>query len=261
MSLIVRNISVAYGKREVVKDLSFHAEAGQLSCIVGPNGSGKSTLIKAVCGDVPYAGDIAVNGFNLRDLRPWEVAAMRAVLPQATSLAFPFTAIEVVRMGLQTGQHGIRSDLPLMALRRVGLDRMAGAFFQELSGGQQQRVQLARVLAQVWDPVSEAGPRWLILDEPVSSLDIAHQMQVMQIARDYADQGGGVIAVMHDLNLTAAFADHIMVMKDGQLLGCGTPAQTMQNCLLSDAYDYPIEVSFAPDTKAVTVLPAGLNCR
>ena len=142
-------------------------------------------------------------------MKPWESAALRAVLPQQTALSFPFTVREIVRLGMLDGRSGVLAGeaerLPDRALARVDLDGFAGRFYQELSGGEQQRVQLARVLCQVWAPVLEGAPRYLFLDEPVSSLDIKHQLIIMDIARDFARRGGGVVAILHDLNLTAMY--------------------------------------------------------
>src|SRR5690606_8947929 len=113
------------------------------------------------------------------------------------------------------------------ALARVDLAGFAGRLYQELSGGEQQRVQLARVLCQVWTPVLEGQPRYLFLDEPVSSLDIRHQLIIMNIARDFARRGGAVVAILHDLNLTAMFSDRIFVMHRGRLAAGGTPQDVL----------------------------------
>ena len=189
-------------------------------------------------------------------MKPWELAAIRGVLPQAATLAFPFTAIEVVRIGLQGGVLGDHGHIVMQALRRVGLAEKASRFYQELSGGEQQRTLLARVLAQVWEPGSSDGsPRWLFLDEPVSALDIAHQLEVMDLAIDFAKRGGGVLAVMHDLNLTALYADQVLVLSEGQLLAKGDPKDTMTNSILSKAYGCHVKVNTVPDTSATFLLP------
>lgn len=252
--LKAENISVRLGRTPILKGVGYTAAPGQVSAIVGPNGSGKSTLLKAITGDIPFDGSVTLNGYDTASLRPWELSRMRAVLPQASVLAFPFTVLEVVQIGLQAGSEA-QVSIPLQALACVGLTHYANRFYQELSGGEQQRVQLARVLSQVWSPIDDGGPRWLFLDEPVSALDIAHQLQVMQIARDFASAGGGVIAIMHDLNLTAMFADQVTILSGGAVLATGTPKQVMCDDVLSRAYDWPVRVGRVPAPDIPFVLP------
>ncbi|GGB99436.1 hemin import ATP-binding protein HmuV [Marivita lacus] len=255
MSLIAENIRVSYGTREALRGVTLTALAGQITAIVGPNGSGKSTLLGAITASLPFLGRVRLNGQDITGLKPWELAARRAVLPQASRLAFPFTVIEVVRLGLQSGTAGDRPEVPLQALARVGLASYANRTFHDLSGGEAQRVMLARVLAQVWSPVEDGQPRWLLLDEPVSSLDIAHQLQVMEIARDFACAGGGVIAVMHDLNLTALYVDSVAVLAEGQMLALGTPAEVLTDNILSRAYGCALRVSAPPPVGIPYILP------
>lgn len=255
MSLIAKDIRVSYGKREALLSVSLTALPYEVTAIVGPNGSGKSTLLGAITASLPYQGRVSLNGRAIDRMQPWELAAERAVLPQASRLAFPFTVIEVVRLGLQSGTAGDRPEVPMQALARVGLAHYADRTFQELSGGEAQRVMLARVLAQVWAPVEGGKPRWLLLDEPVSSLDIAHQLQVMEIARGFARAGGGVIAVMHDLNLTALFADRVAVLSEGQRLAFGTPSDVLTDETLSRAYGCALRVSAPPPSGIPYILP------
>ena len=255
MSLIAEDIRVVYGRREALRGASLSARAGEVTAIVGPNGSGKSTLLGAITASLPFQGQVHLNGRDIRTMKPWDLAAQRAVLPQASRLAFPFTAIEVVRLGLQSGTAGDRPDVPMRALARVGLSHHANRTFQELSGGEAQRVMLARVLSQVWDPVEDGLPRWLLLDEPVSSLDIAHQLQVMEIARAFARAGGGVIAVMHDLNLTALFADRVAVLAEGRRLAFGAPEEVLTDDILSRAYGCALRVSAPPPAGMPYILP------
>ena len=238
--ITARDIRVSLGKVEILHGVDLTAHAGQVTCIIGPNGCGKTTLLKALTGEVPFTGTAAINSDPTDTLSPVALAERRAVLPQATNLAFPFTVLEVVRLGLTAGLSTADTNetehLPLQALDRVGLRGFEGRFYQELSGGEKQRVQLARVLVQVWQPVLNGQPRWLFLDEPVSALDIAHQLLVMDILRDYAAQGGGVIAVMHDLNLTSMIGDHLILMADGREVVSGKPADVIKDAPLSQAY-------------------------
>ncbi|WFE75716.1 heme ABC transporter ATP-binding protein [Roseinatronobacter sp. S2] len=255
--LDAKNIDVSLGGKPVLRNARLHARAGRLAVIVGPNGSGKTTLLRAVTGDLPHSGSVHLNGQDTRKIPAWALAEIRAVLPQASQLAFPFTVHEVVRLGL-VGTTALRPDaaqLPTRALERVGLAGYGGRYFQELSGGEQARAQLARVLLQVWQPVVDGVPRWLFLDEPVAALDIGHQLQVMTLAREFARAGGGVVAVMHDLNLTAMFADDITLMLDGQVLAQGGVGDVLTDANLSRAYGCALRVSRLPRAGEAFILP------
>lgn len=254
--LIAKDICVTLGRKVILHGVTANFAPAQLSVIVGPNGSGKTTLLRALTAEVPFDGQISLNGHDITQTPAWKLAAMRAVLPQSTVLAFPFTVAEVVRLGQMGGVGAGGPDRTSDALHRVGLTGYAERFYSDLSGGEQQRVQLARVLLQVWQPVSASGaPRWLILDEPVSSLDIGHQLLVMQIARDFADQGGGVVAVMHDLNLSAMFADHMVLMRDGHVAAQGLVKDVLIDEHLSNAYGCVLRVGVAPPEQSVFILP------
>ena len=248
------NISVSYGTKQIINGLDFTAHAGTLTAIVGPNGSGKTTLLRALTGETPVQGTIRLNGMDIVQAPAWVLASQRAVLSQATSLSFPFQAIEVVRLGLQAGKE-TAVHLAQTALHRVGLGGYEERFYQELSGGEQQRVQLARVLCQVWNPVHDGTPRWLLLDEPVSSLDIGHQLMVMQIARRFAQEGGGVIAVMHDLNLSAMFAQTIVLMSEGTIVAQGTPTEVLSDRNVTSAYKCDIRTCQQPHANGWFMLP------
>ena len=250
-----KDIRVSIGRKDILHGVNFRAEPGKVTAIIGPNGSGKSTLLKAMTGEHEYTGEITLNGQDISALKPWELAALRGVLPQAATVAFPYTVTEIVRMGQMGGLAGDDPTLPSRALARVDLTGFGPRFYSDLSGGEQQRVQLARVLAQVWEPSPDGQPRWLFLDEPVASLDIAHQFTVLDVARDFALAGGGVVVVMHDLNLTAMFADKVTVMHQGRIAASGAPADTITRGLLQDVYGCSIDVSRAPGKDVPYLLP------
>ncbi|WP_299681056.1 heme ABC transporter ATP-binding protein [uncultured Roseobacter sp.] len=252
--IIARGVTLRYRHKTVLEGLEFAAHAGELTAIVGPNGSGKTSLLKTLTGEVRCTGDIRVAGCNIATTPAWELASIRAVLPQSTPMSFPFQAIEVVRLGLAQSISD-DSNLPHRALARVGLSGYEARYYQELSGGEQQRVQLARVLCQVWEPKISGQPRWLLLDEPVSSLDIGHQLHVMQIAREYADAGGGVVAVMHDLNLSAMFADRVVLMKSGRVVADGVPEVVLTDEKLSHTYDCRIRTRTPPASRNWYLIP------
>ena len=254
--LEAKGITISFGRRRVLDRVDFRAEAGALTAIVGPNGSGKTTLLRAITGEIPAGGQIILNGDDISRLSPIALARCRAVLPQAGNVAFPFTVLELVRLGLTAGVAGRETDrLPDAALERVGLSGHGGRFVHELSGGERQRAQLARVLVQIWEPVLGGVPRWLLLDEPVSSLDIGHQLIVMQIAQDYARDGGGVVAVMHDLNLTAMFADRVALLAEGRARAVGAPAEVLTDTALSACYGCPLRINTPPPAGGPWLLP------
>ena len=252
------NLTVIYGNTKIIDRLNFTANAGEITAIVGPNGSGKTTLLRALTAEVSFQGTVHLNDMDISKTPAWRLATERAVLSQATSLSFPFQALEIVQLGIQSGkQTGIQ--IAQTALDKVGLAGYATRFYQELSGGEQQRVQLARVLCQVWQPVENGKPKWLFLDEPVSSLDIGHQLMVMQIAQDFAQAGGGVIAVMHDLNLSAMFANTVVLMNNGRIVGHGTAAEVLTDQEVSQAYKCDIHTCVPPHAQGWYVLPQAME--
>jgi iron complex transport system ATP-binding protein len=245
----VSGVSVRLSGKTIVRDVAFAAKAGELTAIAGPNGSGKTTTVKAVSGELAYDGSVRINGHEVKDLAPWQLAAMRGVLPQASAISFPFTVREVVRMGLTSGLnlHPETADRTAAeALAAVDLAGFEGRFYQELSGGEQQRVQLARVLCQIAEPMVDGKPCWLLLDEPVSSLDISHQLTIMTLARRFCERGGGVVAVMHDLNLTALFADRIVLMKSGGLAAAGGVREVLTDETMQSVFGCPLRVNQVP---------------
>ncbi|WP_424985568.1 heme ABC transporter ATP-binding protein [Microbulbifer sp. S227A] len=255
MMIQASGISVTFGRRGVLFGVDFTARAGEITAIVGPNGSGKTTLLRALCDEIPHDGQVRINGRSITSFDGAELATIRAVLPQSVTLAFAFTVAEVVNLGQTARAARPSADVPRRALAAVGLAGYGARRYQDLSGGEQQRVQLARVLVQVWEPLVDGTPRWLLLDEPVASLDIGHQLMVMRLAQDFAARGGGVIAVMHDLNLTALFADKVVLMRLGRVAAAGTVEQVMTDATLTAAYGPALRVNAAPADGSVFVLP------
>lgn len=237
-------ITVVLGGRPVLVDLDFEAVSGDVTIILGQNGSGKTTLTRTLIGEIrPVKGQVRLNGHDVSTLKPSRMARMRAVLPQIVSLSFPFTVREVVRLGVEAGGGSLSTNAAVDAcLEKVGLSGYAGRKIHQLSGGEQQRVHLARVLAQVLADEGEVGPRWLFLDEPVSSLDLKHQIAVMDIARDFARIGGGVIAVLHDINLAARYANRVYILGQGGVIASGNPDTVMTSRTISDCYGVEISV-------------------
>lgn len=253
----IKNLVVIRGKTEILHALTFTANAGCLTTIVGTNGSGKTTLVKALSGDFSYSGTIKFNGHDIVSKKPSELALIRAILPQSTNLSFPFLVREVVELGLSASIYSkkMRKRLPEMALKKVDLCGYEGRFYQELSGGEQARVQLARVLCQIWEPLINDQPCWLLLDEPVASLDIRHQLVVMDIARNFARAGGGVLTILHDLNLAAHYSDKIILLDHGNIVSEGSPADVLTTRTLRKAYHCNLTVGKLPPEGVPFILP------
>lgn len=254
-----KNICVSLGRKDILHDVNFKADPGQVTAIIGPNGSGKSTLLKALAGEIASTGTVTLNGHDISELKPWQLAAKRGVLPQSTSVAFPFKVHEIVRLGLANGLAAQDDGSVTTALAHVDLAGFEQRSYQTLSGGEQQRVQLARVMTQVWQAQRADHPSWLLLDEPVASLDIAHQFTVLGIASDFAAQGGGVVVVMHDLNLTALFADCVYVMSQGTVWGSGTPSNILTDDLMQQVYGINLPIGMVPTGPLPFVLPQAMH--
>lgn len=263
--LALDGISVRLGAREVLSGISTLVQPGRLTIAVGPNGAGKSTLMKVMTGELkPNQGRVTLRGKDLSEFSPLALAFERAVLPQSSGLAFPFTVLEVVRLGMD-GRAGLSAERrrrePAAALERVELGGFGARRFQELSGGEQQRVHLARVLCQIGAPVDGGKAKTLFLDEPTSSLDIRHQIAVLEIARDFADAGGAVFAILHDLNLAATFADRMLVMHAGRIAAEGTPSEVLTDGLLEEVFGIRLRVSQQPEAGVPFILPQCLGAR
>jgi iron complex transport system ATP-binding protein len=237
------NISVRLGKRLVLVDVTLKLARGELVVILGPNGAGKSTLLKVLTGDLkPEAGRVTFDRRPLSSISPRDLACERAVLSQALSLNFPFTVLEVVRLGLEAARGG--HQLLPKALAAVGLQGFEGRLYQELSGGEQQRVHLARVLCQAWAGKPD-GSAFLLLDEPVSNLDIRHQLQTLEAVRRHVEKGGGALMILHDINLAALYADRLVMMAEGRIRHEGAPARILDRAAVRDVYgvDMPVEIA------------------
>lgn len=240
--LAAMNVTVERAGRAILCDVSLTAAAGRLLALVGPNGAGKSTLLTILAGQgMPTRGAISLDGRSLQAWQPRELARRRAMLSQRVDLEFGFTAEEVVGLGRSPHAPDAAKDAHIVdaALRAANAWPLRRRRYTELSGGEKQRVQLARVLAQVWEP-ARAG-NWVLLDEPEAGLDIAHQHFILQRARTLASQGFGVIAVLHDLNLAARYADEVAVLADGRLLRHGSPDDALEPVLLSGIYGIALE--------------------
>lgn len=249
-------ITVTRSGRILLDDVDIELHPGRFTVVVGPNGAGKSTLMKVLSGELaPDQGTVSYFGSAARLHAPQELARRRAVLPQAVQLAFPFTALEIVRMGAVAQGSLNPTEQARTALTRVALRDHEARLYPSLSGGEQQRVQFARALAQVPEPVVEGMPRALFLDEPTASLDLGHQISVLEIARDFAAAGGIVLAILHDLNLAAEFADHLVVLNQGKVVDEGACLDTVSDGTIGSVYGIKGAVGRLPAAHIPFVLP------
>lgn len=227
----------------LLDDISFRVSDGETLAIVGPNGAGKSTLMRILSGDfAASSGSIKLRGRNIGDYSPEDLAAKRAVLSQHVQVTFPFTVDEIIRMGGSRQPRSMVDPLVVSALTEADLSAFAHRELPTLSGGEQQRAHFARVLVQLACGEAERGAGVLLLDEPTSSLDLRHQINLLESARRRASRGTAVIAVLHDLNLAARFADRIVVLKKGRLVADGTPAETITDQLLRHVFEVDASV-------------------
>lgn len=259
-ALTAEAVTHRIGAATLVEDVSLALMPGRMTIIVGPNGAGKSTLVKLLSGElVPASGAVRYGRADVRTIAPWQLACMRCVLPQASRLAFPFTAGEIVRIGLDGIGRGLdrrdRDRLVAEALQRADVAHLARRAFQSLSGGEQQRTQFARVLAQLAAGRTVAERQVLLLDEPIASLDLKHQLALLEAATELAREGVAVLAVLHDLNLAATFADEILVMSRGRAVALGAPEAVITDSMLAEVFDIALTVGALPPAGRPFLLP------
>ena len=246
------NISIRAGARLLLDDLSLRIAPGRVTVLLGPNGAGKSTLLSVLSGERrPETGRVTIAGAPMEGETPLALARRRAVLLQHSSLDFSFTVAEVVGLGrlpFAATEHERDDEMALAsACRLAGIEAVWTQTYQTLSGGERQRVQFARALAQLWRRNPCAETRYLLLDEPTAALDLRHRRSVLEAAHKLSTEGVGVLAVLHDLNLAAAFADDVVLLKRGRILASGPRADVLTEDNLARCFDVAVEVIRKPD--------------
>ena len=244
MSLAAHNLSLDLGGARLLDGIELTLEPGQIAALIGPNGAGKSSLLRTLSSEwAPSSGEAVLNGRPVSAWRAAERAAILALLPQHSSLNFAFTGEEVVLLGRTPHASGRQRDREIThaALALVDGTALGRRIYTQLSGGEKQRIQLARVLAQVWEPVP-FGARFLLLDEPTSSFDLAHQRMMLEILRQFADDGVGLAVVLHDLNFAARVADTMIMLNAGRIAATGTPAEIMQADVIAAVFGVEVSI-------------------
>lgn len=246
--LEVRNIHFRYGNRKVLKDITLTAKAGEIIGIIGPNGSGKTTLLRIMDGLLkPVAGDVYINGANIKALKRSDLAKLVALVAQESHLIFPFTVEEIVLMGRSPHLRRFRFETPLdydivhEAMRMTDTLDLAARRFQELSGGERQRVRIARALAQ--------EPQIMLLDEFTTFLDMHHQIGLFDLMKTLnATRNLTLVIATHDINMIAQYADRIIMLREGEAHCVGTPESVITHDNILTVYRTEVMIDHNPLT-------------
>ena len=239
--LKAKNITYQIDNKKLLDDVSVEFETGKLNLIIGPNGAGKSTLIKVLCQQIkPQQGEVFYETKNAKEYSVMQLAQIRSVLSQNIEFAFPLTVKEVVMMGRYphfTSKPTQKDEAACKeAMQFFDVLEMADRNCMTLSGGEKQRVHFARVTAQIWYPVNDSC-RYLMLDEPLTFLDVHYQFDFMhKIIELLQSSNIVVVGVVHDLNLAAKFADHIVLLNHANVLASGNKDEVLTKQHIKTAY-------------------------
>jgi iron complex transport system ATP-binding protein len=220
MKLELNGIQFSYGVRDIVKDICFHVDDGEIISLVGPNGSGKTTILRCINRILkPQHGEILLNGIDVKTMNAMELARIFGYVPQSSPASFPLTVFDMVLLGRKPHMgwkvSSVDRDTVFGIIQLMGLEDMAFRIFNELSGGEKQRVLVARALVQ--------EPQVLLFDEPISNLDLRYQFEILDIiATEVRKKGLAAVIAMHDLNLASRFSDRVVMLKGGRIFtdGC-----------------------------------------
>ncbi|YAL84156.1 ABC transporter ATP-binding protein [Dermacoccaceae bacterium W4C1] len=245
---------VGYGARSVLEDLDVHLPAGKFTAVLGPNACGKSTMLRSLVRLLArQAGSVTVDGTDVDSLRPKELARRIAFLPQESTAPEGITVRRLVARGRYPHQTVLSTwseqdeQAVTEAMADAGVSDLSDRRVDALSGGQRQRVWIAMVLAQKAD--------YLLLDEPTTFLDIAHQYELLRLLSRLVERGQTVVAVLHEINQACRFADHLVVLRDGAVEATGAPAEVLDAALMARVFDLPSSVIPDPVTGAPLVVP------
>ncbi|SKB00162.1 iron complex transport system ATP-binding protein [Agreia bicolorata] len=254
--LAASDITIGYDRRVISRDLSVDIPDGSFTVIVGPNACGKSTLLRALSKLItPSAGQVVLDGRSISSYKAREVARVLGLLPQTSLAPDGITVADLVARGRHPHQGFMRQwsrddeAAVVAAMAATGVTELSGRHVDELSGGQRQRVWVAMVLAQQ-TPL-------MLLDEPTTFLDIAHQIELMELFTDLNELGTTLVAVLHDLNQAARYATHLIAMKDGSVVAQGAPSEIVTASLVEEVFGLRCIVVPDPVTGMPSVVPMG----
>ncbi|MEI9918088.1 MAG: heme ABC transporter ATP-binding protein [Bacteroidota bacterium] len=244
--IAAKQLSITRNGKQLVNGVDLEIRPGSFTAIAGPNGAGKTSLLKAISGESSYEGSLEINGTPASKYSVAELSKVRAVLPQSTHLQFPFTVQQVVKLA---GNHKNIEEV----MELTGITSWAARNYLTLSGGEQQRVQLARVLSQVWD--IKGYPRYVLLDEPTSNLDLAQQQLIFSLVKHACERNIGVLAIVHDLNQVVQFADKLYFLKDGSVVANGNPKEIFTKKIIEETFCCKVNVYHDPCTDCPYIVP------
>ncbi|GAA1741888.1 ABC transporter ATP-binding protein [Aeromicrobium alkaliterrae] len=259
-AIAAESLAVGYTNDPVVSGLDLAVPVGSFTVIVGPNACGKSTLLRALARLLtPQEGRVVIGGEDVRSLSAKQLARKIGLLPQAPITPDAITVMDLVSRGRYAHQSIVRQWSPdderavASAMAASGVSELRNRRVDELSGGQRQRAWIALTLAQETDV--------LLLDEPTTFLDIAHQVEVLELAVRLREEGRTVVAVLHELGMAARYATHLVAMRDGRIIAQGTPAEVVTEAVLEKVFDLQARVIPDPDTGSPVVLPRTVSRR
>ena len=247
MSVISEKVSYSINQKEILNDISFELNQGEIISVIGPNGAGKSTLLSILSGDInPTLGSVLYNGENITDIDIQDRAFTRSVMSQSQQIIFDFSVREIIEMGwIERGDSYFSNDFETAIIdvaKECDLMNLMNRQFNVLSGGEQKRVHYARTLLQLWRPSKSKEPRYMFLDEPTASLDLFFEMKLMNSIKNKSKNGYGILVIIHDLNLAANFSDKILFLNNGHVVSFGEPSSVLNEKDLSEVYKIAMQV-------------------
>tara|TARA_B100000073_G_scaffold307764_1_gene278326 strand:+ start:54 stop:839 length:786 start_codon:yes stop_codon:yes gene_type:complete len=250
--LEINSIFLKIKNKLILNDISLHIESGDMISIIGPNGSGKTTLLRTISNEIPISdGKIEFMNKNILDWGLNEYANKKAVLSQSNNLVFPFSVIDIVKMGRfplnNKGNQTEENNLCKKILNIFDLNDYIDQNYITLSGGEKQRVQLARVIAQIWS--DDYSKKILILDEPTSYLDIKHQYLLFKFLKELNQKGLTIIMVLHDLNHALSNSNKIAVLKDSKLISYGKTKNIISEELIKNVFEIDLKLINYEDSR------------
>lgn len=250
------NLSFRIRDRIILDDVNLTINPGEFTAVVGPNGAGKSTLLKSLAYEhTQFSGEIKINGPSVKSYSPKSLSLVRAVLPQSTTVRFAFSAAQIVQLGRYVHRSTDSANRAIVAevMELTQTTSFKNQEYSTLSGGEKQRVQMARVLAQVWEET--VYPRYILLDEPTSNMDIAQQQQMFALAKTICKRNIGVMAIVHDLNQAVQFADQLYFLRSGRITAAGEAKHVFTKSNIEETFCCRVNVYHDPCNNCPYIIP------